>query len=161
VGLAAVSGARRAAGRAESCGACGAAGRTAGVNSVLKFALILAGGALGSLLRYLLQGLGQELAHGTFPLGTLIVNVVGCFAIGFLNALFTGPVPIRAEYRIGLVVGVLGGFTTFSAFGWETFSLANEGQLLRATANVLLSVCLGVSAVFVGCRLAERWFGVT
>jgi CrcB protein len=128
---------------------------------MVKFALIMVGGAVGSVLRYLLQGFGQQLTRTTFPLGTLIVNVVGCLAIGFLSALFNGPLPIRAEYRAGIVVGVLGGFTTFSAFGWETFSLANEGQFLRATANVLLSVVVGLAAVFAGYRIAQRWFGVT
>jgi fluoride exporter len=128
---------------------------------MLKFALIALGGAVGSLARYLLQGWVQESTRGTFPLGTLIVNVSGCFAIGLLNTLFTGPWPIRADYRIGLVVGVLGGFTTFSAFGWESFSLANGGELLRASLNVLLSVALGLAAVFAGARLAQRWFGVS
>lgn len=125
-----------------------------------KYAAIMAGGAFGSLLRYLLQGWGQALTNGTFPLGTLLVNVLGCFAIGFLNFAFTGPWPIRAEYRIGLLVGVLGGFTTFSAFGWETFSMVNDGEGLRATMNLLLSVALGLAAVWVGYRLAESWFGV-
>lgn len=126
-----------------------------------KYALILIGGAFGSLARYLMQGWVQEASRGTFPLGTLIVNVSGCFAIGLLNALFTGPVAIREDYRIGIVVGVLGGFTTFSAFGWETFALASDGQYLRATANALLSVGLGLAAVFAGARLAQRWFGVS
>jgi CrcB protein len=58
-----------------------------------------------------------------FPFGTLSVNLLGCLAIGFLAAIFVGPVPLREEYRLGLVVGLLGGFTTFSAFGFETFLL--------------------------------------
>jgi fluoride exporter len=126
----------------------------------MKYALIMAGGAIGSLLRYILQGWGQNLTNGTFPLGTLGVNVIGCFVIGFLNFVFTGPWPIRPECRIGLLVGVLGGFTTFSSFGWETFSLANEGQGLRAMMNMLLSITLGFMAVWLGYRLAERWYGV-
>jgi CrcB protein len=127
---------------------------------MLKYAAIMLGGAFGSLLRYVLQGWGQAATNGTFPLGTLLVNVLGCFAVGFLNFSFTGPWPIRPEYRIGLVVGVLGGFTTFSAFGWETFSMANDGQGLRAMLNLLLSITLGLVAVWVGYRLAEKWFGV-
>jgi CrcB protein len=127
---------------------------------MLKYALIAVGGATGSLLRYALQGVGQRMIEGIFPIGTLLVNVLGCFVIGFLNALFTGPWPIRADLRVGLLVGVLGGFTTFSSFGWETFSLANEGQWPRALANVLLSVVLGLAAVWAGDRLAQRWFGV-
>jgi len=126
---------------------------------MLKVLLVGAGGALGSVLRYLVAGWGQKLANGAFPLGTLIVNVTGCFTIGFLNALFSGSVLIRQEYRIGLLVGVLGGFTTFSSFGWETFSMGNDGQGLRAIMNLLLSVTLGFSAVLAGYRLAEKWFG--
>lgn len=125
-----------------------------------KYTLIMAGGAIGSLFRYLLQGWGQRVANGTFPLGTLIVNVIGCFVIGVLSMLFTGPLPIRAEYRVGLLVGVLGGFTTFSSFGWETFAMANEGQGMGAIMNLLLSVTLGMAAVWIGYRLAERLYGV-
>jgi fluoride exporter len=125
-----------------------------------RYTLVMAGGAVGSLARYLLQGWGQRAANGSFPLGTLIVNVLGCFIIGALNALFTGPYPIRADYRVGVLVGVLGGFTTFSSFGWETFALANEGQSVGAIMNLLLSVALGMAAVWMGYRLVERVYGV-
>lgn len=127
---------------------------------MMKIMMVAVGGGLGSVLRYLVQGWGQRLSNGSFPAGTLIVNVVGCLAIGFLNYVFSGPILIRQEYRIGLTVGVLGGFTTFSSFGWETFTMANDGQGLRAIMNLLLSVTLGFCAVLVGYRLAERWFGV-
>ncbi len=127
---------------------------------MLKILLVAVGGGLGSVCRYVVQGWGQKLANGSFPVGTLIVNVVGCLAIGFLNYAFSGPLMIRQEYRIALTIGVLGGFTTFSAFGWETFMLANDGQGLRAIMNLLLSVTLGFLAVLVGYRLAEKWFGV-
>ncbi len=127
---------------------------------MLKLVLIFVGGGFGSLCRYGLAGWGQRLVSGSFPLGTLIVNVLGCFIIGFLNYLFSGSAYlIRPEYRIALTIGVLGGFTTFSTFGWETFAMANEGQGLRAVMNLLLSVTLGLSAVLVGYRLAENWLG--
>lgn len=125
-----------------------------------KFVLIMVGGAIGSLLRYLAQGWGQAMTKGTFPIGTMAVNVLGCFVIGALNMVFTERIPIRMEYRIGLTVGLLGGFTTFASFGWETFALANEGQGLRAMMNLLLSVSLGFLAVWAGYRLAEHWIGV-
>lgn len=125
-----------------------------------KFTLIMTGGAVGSLLRYLFQGWGQALTRGTFPIGTLAVNVIGCFVMGALNMIFTQRIPIRMEYRVGLTVGVLGGFTTFSSFGWETFSMANAGQGLRAMMNMLLSITLGFVAVWMGYRLAERLIGV-
>lgn len=127
---------------------------------MFKLMLIFVGGGLGSLCRYGLSGWGQRLANGSFPLGTLIVNVLGCFVIGLLNYVFSGSAYlIRPEYRIALTIGVLGGFTTFSTFGWETFAMANDGQGLRAVMNLLLSVTLGFSAVLVGYRLGEKWFG--
>lgn len=125
-----------------------------------KYTLIAVGGGVGSLLRYAMQGWGQSLTRGNFPLGTMLVNVVGCFAIGVLNMLFAERIPIPAEYRIGLTVGLLGGFTTFSAFGWESFALINDGQVWRAMLNVMLTVLLGFVAVWLGYRLAERWMGV-
>lgn len=125
-----------------------------------KYTWVVVGGGLGSLLRYLVQGWGQALTKGTFPLGTLVVNVAGCFVIGALNMVFAERIPIPMEYRVGLTVGVLGGFTTFSSFGWETFSMANDGQGLRAMMNMLLSITLGFLAVWLGYRLAERWLGV-
>ncbi len=128
--------------------------------AVNKYTLVMVGGAFGSLLRYLLGGWGQSLTGGTFPLGTLLVNVLGCLAIGTLNLVLAERVPIPTEVRVGLTVGVLGGFTTFSSFGWETLALANDGQAFRAFLNVLLNVALGLLAVWCGYRLAERWIGV-
>lgn len=127
---------------------------------MLKLLLIAAGGALGSLARYAVSGWVQRLGDGTFPVGTLTVNVLGCLAIGFLHALFAGPHLIREEYRIALTIGLLGGFTTFSSFGWETFALASDGEGWRALMNLLLSVTLGLSATWLGYRLAIRWFGL-
>jgi fluoride exporter len=125
--------------------------------ALLKIGLIAIGGAGGSVLRYWMQSTLQRATGGTFPVGTLVVNILGCLAIGFLNRALTGAWLIREEYRIALTVGVLGGFTTFSAFGWESFTLANDGQFPRAAANIVLSVTLGLIAVWIGYRLAERW----
>ena len=127
---------------------------------MLKLVLILVGSGLGGLLRYSLSGWVHRLSNSTFPVGTLAVNVVGCLLIGFLSAAFSGPILIREEYRLGLIVGVLGGFTTFSAFGIETFAFLNDGQHVRAAANVLLSVGAVSIAVWAGYRLAESWLGV-
>ena len=127
---------------------------------MMKWVLIAAGGAFGSVLRSAVQGWVQRLTAGSFPIGTLTVNVTGCMLIGFIAAAFTGPILVREEYRIGLTVGILGGFTTFSAFGLETFNLANDGQVRLALANVVLSCGLGLVAVWAGYGLAERWFGV-
>jgi len=132
---------------------------------MLKFLLIAVGGAVGSILRYLLHGSVQRwvdpLHSGVvFPLGTLTVNVLGCLVIGVLAGLFAGPWPLREEYRIGLTVGLLGGFTTFSTFGLESFGLANQGSLRMALAYMLASCLLGFAAVLVGYRVVTRAFGV-
>lgn len=127
-----------------------------------KYLLIALGGALGSVLRYAVHGAVQRWAGGPFPSGTLAVNVLGCLVIGALAAAFAGSapiVPIREDYRLGLMIGVVGGFTTFSTFGMETFDLVNEKRMLLALANVTLSVGLGFAAVWIGYRTAERWLG--
>src|SRR5919109_1161032 len=107
-----------------------------------KFILIFLGSGLGGIVRYALSGWVQRWTTETFPTGTLVVNIIGCFAIGFLSAAFTGsaaPIAIKEEYRIAIIVGVIGGFTTFSAFGKETLSLAADREMLLAAANVILS----------------------
>lgn len=126
---------------------------------MLKFALVFLGSGLGGVCRYALGGWVQRLGNGSFPLGTLAVNLIGCLLIGFLTASLSGRVLLREEYRVALIVGVLGGFTTFSAFGMETFALLNDGQFARASANVLLSVGAGLAAVWIGYRMAEHWVG--
>lgn len=125
-----------------------------------KYFLVAVGGAAGSVLRYALQGAVQRWAGGSFPAGTVAVNVLGCLVVGFIAAAFTGPLLVREEYRVGLTIGVLGGFTTFSTFELETLHLANDGQFRLALANVVLSVGLGFAAVWAGYRCSEWWYGV-
>lgn len=127
---------------------------------MFKLVMIAAGGAVGALLRYAVSGWAQRIASGSFPTGTLFVNLLGCFLIGFLGAFFAGPHLIRDEYRVALLVGLLGAFTTFSTFGWETFTLANGGQLGLAVVNIALSNGAGLVAVWFGYRMSEQWFGV-
>jgi len=127
---------------------------------MLKFLLIAVGGAFGSVLRYAMQGWVQRLTTSTFPLGTFAVNMLGCLLIGLVSGFFASPQLVREEYRIGLTIGVLGGFTTFSTFGLETFHLANDGEFRLALLNMLLSCVVGFVAVWIGYRLAERFFGV-
>lgn len=127
---------------------------------MFKITLIFLGSGLGGVLRYALQGWVQRWTAGSFPAGTLAVNVLGCGALGFLVAALTGPLLMREEYRVGLTVGILGGFTTFSTFAFETHQLANDSQWRFAAVNVVLSCGLGVAAVWLGFRAAERWFGV-
>jgi CrcB protein len=122
-------------------------------------ALVALGGGFGSVLRYVLAGWFQHLTKGSFPLGTLIVNLLGCLAIGALKAAFNGSLLMREEYQVALTIGVLGGFTTFSAFAFETFIRANERDWIAAGLNVMLSVGLGLAAVWIGYRLGAKWFG--
>ena len=127
--------------------------------AMTKLLFIAAGGALGAVLRYLLSGWGQGLVHGSLALGTLLVNVTGCLALGFLAGAFAGPVLISEHLRVALTIGLIGGFTTFSTYAWETFALANDGQTWAALINVLLNNILGLAAAFLGYRLAERLYG--
>jgi CrcB protein len=131
---------------------------------MLRLLSIACGGALGSVLRYLLGVLTQRqwdmrVPSFYFPVGTLLINVVGCLLIGLLSAIFAANPTIRDEVRYGLIVGVLGGFTTFSAFGLETFVLATDERPLAALAYVLASCALGIAAVFLGYRLGQGLFG--
>ena len=126
----------------------------------MKIAMIVIGGGAGALCRYLISGWGQRLTSGVFPLGTLIVNVLGCFLNGLLAHLLNGVYPVRPEVRLGLLVGFLGAFTTYSTFGHDTMILANEGQMRSAGLYVLLSNGLGLAAVWFGYRLAQQFEGV-
>lgn len=125
-----------------------------------KIILVALGGACGSVARYLLSGAAQKLTATSFPLGTLVVNVLGCFLIGLLGAAFSGPILIREEYRTAVLVGVLGGLTTFSTYGWETTAMLQEGAFRRAGINVLVSNGVCLCAVWFGYRLARRVLGV-
>jgi CrcB protein len=130
------------------------------INDMLKWVLIAVGGAFGSVLRYAVQGVFGSGVGARFPIGTIVVNLSGCLLIGLLAGFFDGPRLVREEYRAGLLVGVLGGYTTFSSFGLETFRLASDGQWRLALVNMVLSCVVGFVAVWVGYRMAERWFGV-
>lgn len=125
-----------------------------------KLLLVAVGGGMGAVLRYLLSGWVQQRMSMLFPAGTLAVNLIGCLAIGLMAPVLFGPFLVREEYRLLIIVGLLGGFTTFSAFGWETFSLLNSGEAGYALANVMLSNVLGVLAVWAGFRLSQAWYGV-
>ena len=120
--------------------------------------LIGAGGAVGSVLRYLLGGLVQQRTGAAFPFGTLAVNLVGCLAIGLLSELVESRGAFDPANRAVLLVGVLGGFTTFSAFGNETLNLLRDGERMLASANVTASVILGLGAVWAGRAIAATWW---
>jgi CrcB protein len=126
---------------------------------MMRLVLIFVGGGCGSLLRYAVTYWAQRPVKGSFPLGTLTVNVVGCVLIGFLASVLTGPVLIRDDYRLAILVGLLGGFTTFSTYALETVSLTDGGQLGLAALNLTLSNVLGLAAAWVGTRTAMAMYG--
>jgi CrcB protein len=113
------------------------------------------GGGAGSLARYVAGTLIARRFGGLFPLGTLLVNVTGSFLIGLLMTLLTERLP-HPNWRLLLVVGFLGGYTTFSSFEWETFSAVRGGSLWIGLANVVGSVTLGYAAVWIGAAIATR-----
>ena len=118
---------------------------------MIKVLLVGAGGFVGSMLRYSMSGLVHRILKNTwFPYGTLTVNILGCFLIGFLNGLAESKQIFYAETRLVLFIGFLGGFTTFSTFGYESFSFLRDGQLFPAIMNILIHVILGLSAVYLG-----------
>lgn len=120
------------------------------------YVAIAVGGATGSVLRYFVhRTIERWWPADPFPLGTFTVNVLGCFLIGLLSALLLGPWPVRDTWRLGLTVGLLGGFTTFSTFGLETFRLLHMGQLRYALIYVLASCLAGILAVWAGERLMQ------
>lgn len=121
-----------------------------------KLMLLAAGGAIGTLGRYLLAGAVQRVGASSFPFGTLTVNLLGCLAIGWLFGLADGGRTImRDEYRLMLTVGVLGGFTTFSSFGWETLSFLHDRQWLAAAMNVLANNIGGLFLAAVGFKIGQ------
>jgi fluoride exporter len=115
-----------------------------------NYAAVFVGGGIGAAVRYWLSGSVYRFVGPDFPYGTLLVNVIGCFLIGFLMACFEERFTVQPTLRVFLTIGILGGFTTFSTFSYETLMLLESGNYLRGTANVVISVftCLG------GC-----WFG--
>ena len=121
---------------------------------MLTYLWIALGGALGSVGRYWLNGIVSAKLGETFPLGTLTINVVGSFIIGILGALTIPEGRMSAETRAFatqfLMIGVCGGFTTFSSFSLQTLNLIREREWIYAGGNVLLSVALCLIAVWLG-----------
>jgi CrcB protein len=118
--------------------------------------LVGAGGALGSILRYLVGGwMGRWKAGWTFPIETMLINVSGCLVIGFLAGLSESRGVFTGATRAFLFIGVLGGYTTFSTFGYETFQLLRDAQWPAAAASVALQVGLGIAGVWAGHTLAR------
>jgi CrcB protein len=122
----------------------------------MKYLLIMLGGGAGSLVRYLAGTAILSRFGGRFPLGTVAINVTGSFLIGLIMTVLTERLPPDNNWRPLLVVGFLGGYTTFSTFEWETYSVIRDGSLGIGFLNVIGSVTLGYAAVWLGAVLARR-----
>ena len=117
--------------------------------------LVAFGGALGSMARYALSGATLKILGSNLPYGTLAVNLAGSLGAGIILGSF-GNLPVAPATRLFLVVGFLGGFTTFSAFSMETISLLRDGQARLAVAHILLNNVLGIGLAFVGYWMANN-----
>ena len=119
------------------------------------------GGALGALLRFGMTGCVNRLAAGPFPWGTLSVNLIGSFCVGLVVGFLesTASAASAETLRLFLVVGVLGGFTTFSAFSAENLGLLRNGHYGFLALNVTVSVVLGVALTFAGYALSRHLLG--
>lgn len=123
----------------------------------MRLFLIAVFGAIGTLARYGLQGAVQVRVGGTFPYGTLLINLTGCFLLGLIGQFTLNRMVISPDWRIAIAVGFFGGYTTFSSFGWETAKMLENGEWLRATTYVGASVVVGLLLSVAGIRLANRF----
>ena len=123
----------------------------------LQILLIALFGAIGTLARYGLQGIVQTRMGSTFPYGTLLVNLTGCFFLALIGQFTLNRMVISPELRMAIAIGFFGGYTTFSSFGWETAKMLEAGEWLRATTYVTASVVLGLILSVAGIRLASRF----
>ena len=116
----------------------------------MRIFLLLVFGALGTLARYILQGVIQTRVGGTFPSGTLVVNLIGCFLIGGIGEYALLHLSFPPEWRIGITVGFIGGFTTFSTYCWETVRMLQDGQWRNGTIYVFASLIGGLICASAG-----------
>jgi len=124
-------------------------------NDVMNILLVFAGGGLGAVARYLLQGAVYRFTGTGFPYGTIVVNVLGCFAIGLLMSSMEERFLASPSLRIFLTIGLLGGFTTFSSFSYETMALIREGDILSGGINIIVSVVTCLGATWLGLGLGR------
>ncbi len=123
---------------------------------MIKIAMVGLGGGLGAICRYLIYEASLIMVENAWlPLGTLIVNISGCFVIGLLGGISETREIFSPEIRALVFIGFLGGFTTFSTFGYEIFFFIRNGQTGMAIANLALQITLGLSGVWAGFYLAK------
>lgn len=120
-----------------------------------KLLLIGVAGFIGTLSRYWLSGMVARRYGETFPMGTLVVNLIGCFLVGLLFYLLQERFLVNQTVRTVVLIGLLGGFTTFSSFGLQTFALLQDGEFGLAALNVSVANLIGVVLVWAGYTLAK------
>ena len=125
------------------------------METILKLIFLSVSGALGTMARYFLSGAVSQTLGSRFPYGTLVVNLTGCFLIGFIAAIAEKKFLLSPNARLLFLVGFLGAFTTFSTFIFETDNLLKSGQTLTAIGNILLSVAVGLITFKLGVFLGE------
>ena len=126
------------------------------IGAKLRIALIAIFGAIGTLARYGLQGFVQIRTGSTFPYGTLLINLTGCFFLGLIGQFTLKHMVISPDWRMAIAIGFFGGYTTFSSFGWETAKMLEEGEWAWASAYVGASVVAGLLLSVAGIRLANK-----
>ena len=124
-------------------------------SGAMQWLLVAVGGALGAMARFGVGAIVLRTAPPPFPLGTFVINLTGCFVFGLLAGWSELRTPLSADARAFLLVGVLGGFTTFSSFGYETFLLLRDGHVALAALNAGGQVALGVGLVWLGWTLVR------
>ena len=123
----------------------------------MRLTLIAIFGAAGTLTRYGLQGVVQIRTASTFPYGTLLINLSGCFLLGLIGQFTLNRMVISPDWRVAIAVGFFGGYTTFSSFGWETAKMLEDGEWARATAYAGTSVLAGLLLSVTGIHLANKF----
>jgi len=115
--------------------------------------VVALGGSIGAVLRYVIANVGQSWTTSSFPIGTLVVNILGCAAIGLITAILISPLSQHREMlRLLIVVGVLGGFTTFSSFAFDSIELVDDGRSGQAMLYIILTNVLGIGAALLFYR---------
>ena len=124
--------------------------------AILDLVYVGLGGFIGSISRYLVSGAVHQVFPGVYlPIGTAAVNIIGCILIGVLTGLAELRNLLSPEMRMFLLIGLLGGFTTFSTFGHETVALMRDGEFLHAVGNVLIQVIIGLAGVWLGYNVTR------
>ena len=123
----------------------------------MRLLLIAVFGAVGTLARYGLQGLVQVRVGSTFPWGTLLINLTGCFFLGLIGQMMLNRMMVSSELRVAIADGFFGGYTTFSSFGWEAAKMLEAGEWLRSMTYVAASMVLGLLLSVAGIRLGNRF----